>query len=938
MSGYLVENNVYSPAISKVDTNNDEANLQLANRTRYLNNALNGLQNYLSTVKDDTDYQIEQLTKRINQIKAVIGEGSSSTSISTSDDVVRAVNKLLNDVSNLETLLQNHTHNYAGSLKPAGPANEVSVTDDTVNRLSLLGTDNSHPTVIKRNPQIYIEENDIHAERFHGYLDGEAAAAESLSHEPNITLSGDIRGSAAFTGSNDVNIVTSLQEQNISPGEYGESRNYTLDIDGSVVIPSITVNSAGIITRIQNRVVALPSNLGTNNTISAQQDTRKIYMIGASSQGRYASTYSQIGVYAKSNYLYSNNDKVATLTEKQDLLNKTINGYIPNDAMEYTVDKTIGGTIDSNSLITSDAVARHTHSYASAKTPSGAAESVEITPAALDDSYRVVINKDNKLYVSSISIKNETLIGKSLMATENMYIPGGKIWIENVEPSTDSGGNLYPGDFLNPDDFVKRVSTEKLHEQETKCAAGQLLSYHSGGYLLADNSSKTTCRNLAIALDDSQEKVMDVMILGAYNLGTDYYDGAEAYVGKNGDIVYGKPQGNEIIIRKVGYVRRNYLIFNPENEATAERLDALERALQRIFYDNNNYAWQMDAMRNFIPRIDAESDNMWEVDDQGDIMPSAYCTGNDYWELSDSYSMMPREFADEEFMSTFELDAFGNLVPKQEYSFDSMFECDERDDFMPAFDGIPNKTWVYDADNNIEPEIPFTTVFEEDNEKNLMPSATEVSDSMFDIDEDLDIMPAENGESNKNFEYDEDGNVISAVLDKTGFEYDSQGNLSPRRNYIHDTMFGEDERKDLAAFEEGEPNETWQYDKDANVQPALKDMVFEYDIDGNVMARNVYATDTMFEKDEKGDIAASDNGDSNKLWEYDRDANVEFADHTQEGFEYDNQGNVIPRKVYVRDSVFDQDEYTDIMPSDVSGESEIWKSDNKNIELKDFGD
>ena len=121
MAGYLVENNTYSPAISKVDAANDEANLQLANRTKYLNNALNNLTNYLGTLKDEQDIKIEELSDRINKIRAVIGEGSSSSSISTSDDVVRAVQRLLNDVSELENTLRNHTHPYAGSSKAGGP-------------------------------------------------------------------------------------------------------------------------------------------------------------------------------------------------------------------------------------------------------------------------------------------------------------------------------------------------------------------------------------------------------------------------------------------------------------------------------------------------------------------------------------------------------------------------------------------------------------------------------------------------------------------------------------------------------------------------------------------------------------------------------------------------------------------------------------------------
>ena len=211
---------------------------------------------------------------------------------------------------------------------------------------------------------LYAEEGNLYAETFVGDLDGEAAMAKTLSHSPNIKLSGDVLGSVVFTGDKDAIISTTLREQsNVSPGDYGEVSNSTLSLDGSIIIPNITVNSSGVITKIQNRVIHLPNNLGTNNTISAQQDTRKLYIIGADSQNRYASTYSQFGVYAKNNRLYSNDDEVVTLTERQDLVNKTVNGYTLGNASEHDVDRTIGGTIGNDALITSDAVAKHTHNY-----------------------------------------------------------------------------------------------------------------------------------------------------------------------------------------------------------------------------------------------------------------------------------------------------------------------------------------------------------------------------------------------------------------------------------------------------------------------------------------------------------------------------------------------------------------------------------------------
>ena len=768
MAGYLVESTTYSPAISKVDTKNDEANLQLANRTRYLNNALNELSNYLARVKDEQDLQIEDLEKRVNQLKGVIGDGTSHPSISTSDDVVQAVQQLLTSVSNLEKLLQTHTHNYAGSSKPGGPAGEVDVIDDQINRLSLLGTDTAHLNKIKRNSYIYMEENDLYANTFHGYLDGEANSAETLSHSPNIRLSGAVHGSAVFNGNDDIDISTILQEQNVSPGEYGEIANYTLSLDGSLLIPSITVNSAGIITRIQNRVVQLPSNLGTNNAISATQDARKIFLVGAESQGRYATTYSQVGVYAKDNRLYSNNDQVVTLNERQELFNKIINGYILNDASEYEVDDTIGGVIDSKKLITSDAVARHSHNYAAAEQPSGSAISVTINDTQKSESYEVVTRKDNILYDSGVHISDNALISKTLMATEHMYIPGGKIWLEDVEPGSDSGGNILPGDFLNPDDYVKRVSTERLHIQTVACKQGQLLTYRSGGYMLADNGSRNFAKNLAIALEDStDDHTVNVMLFGAYNLGESYFDGADAYVGKTGDIIYGRPMDKDIVIRKIGYVRNNYLIFCPHDDGTAERVDSLERSMNKVFYPEiANYVWQLDEMRNYMPRDDAEDDNMWDIDEQGDCMPALYCTSNNYWEIdeSDTSNITPVMYIIDEHASTWEEDEVGNLMPQKTLNYDSMWEPDQQLDYMPIEEGSNNDNWEYDKEDNdnIMPTSStnkHTSTWEYDEFGNIMPQMIFNYDSMWELDAKSSYMPTENGYDNDIWENDESTNI-----------------------------------------------------------------------------------------------------------------------------------------------------------------------------------
>ena len=628
---YLVETGVYEPAITKVnDTLNDESNLQLANRTKYLNNALNNLTNYLGTIKDTQDLKIEELSNRINSIKAVIGGGGSSSSISTSDEVVRAVNKLLEDVQNLQNAVDNHTHNYAGASIPGGPALQVDIVDDQINALSLIGTDAMNTSKIKRNTNVFVEENGLHADVFYGNLQGEASEAVKLSHSPKISLIGDVLGNVEFTGEKNVSINTTLKEQNVTPGQYGETSNKQLDVDGNIIIPNITVGSDGVITGIQNQVISLPEGLNITGVISTHQDSRKLFLVGADEQSDSARTYSQQGVYEYNNKLYSNNDEVVTLNQIQNLENKTINGHYIDEAASHKVDTTIGGTENSSALITSDAVYKHVHNYAGAGYPSGPASKVEIQNG--DNTHRnLVTHEYNQLYDSQVKASLRELLAPNIIATDNMTIPGGKIWIENVD-SDSSGGKISPAEFLNPDEYLQRLTFENV-QQGVKASPGKLMSYKANGFVLADNNSRELTKNLAIITSNPNDENQAKMLLcGSYNLGTDYYDGLDVYVGQQGGMLFGEPSGTDFIKRKIGYVKEDNLIFMPEDFGASDRLDQLEQNLDAYVHPDQNFTWELDAYGNYQPKDIISGDHMWNVDSQGDIMPGEHNYPNPYWE------------------------------------------------------------------------------------------------------------------------------------------------------------------------------------------------------------------------------------------------------------------------------------------------------------------
>ena len=567
----ILETNIYSPSISKIDPNNDIPNQQLANRTLYLKTTLESLQQFLNTYKIEHNKDYTDLLSQVKELSNSLKELQNTSKNIDEKSILENLVSINKTIKDLQETFKNHTHLYASSKRPGGDANSVDVIEDNVSEFNIVGSTELLPTKLRKSTKVTIENDTVKANLFKGNLKGNSDSSTSLQNSPRITLSGDIIGTTIFKGDEDVVIKTNLKDQNVSAGEYGTVGNYTLGSNGSFTVPSITVNSLGLITKIQNRTITLPKNLGINGITSSLPTQKKIYIIGTSEQSEKSATYSQNNVYINNGAIYSNDKEVINDGDFQALKNKTYEGYELSDACARGVDETIGGSPNDSRLVTSNALYRHKHKYALSDTLDGKAlyskieDSTEKSFLVTNHNLNGSLSRNTNVYTYG-----NGLFGKDLTAIENMYIPGGKIWIDSVsvpiEDDSWHGGAELKEDTSN---IQKKTREVKLNSDldgssgNIKVFAGNLLAYKQNGYILADNKDIVSCDNVVMATIDGISSTILVMDYGKFDIETTAYDGKNCYVGENGRIVYEPIKKRGLISKKIGYVEGNFIIFNP---------------------------------------------------------------------------------------------------------------------------------------------------------------------------------------------------------------------------------------------------------------------------------------------------------------------------------------------------------------------------------------
>ena len=104
------------------------------------------------------------------------------------------------------------------------------------------------------------------APTFHGKLDGNADTATKFKDAQNITLTGDVTGTASSQAG--WSITTTLSDSGVTNGTYGPTEDVNGSNGATISVPQITVDAKGRVTSIVNRTYT-SVNTDTNTTYSA---------------------------------------------------------------------------------------------------------------------------------------------------------------------------------------------------------------------------------------------------------------------------------------------------------------------------------------------------------------------------------------------------------------------------------------------------------------------------------------------------------------------------------------------------------------------------------------------------------------------------------------------------------------------------------------------
>ncbi len=678
---------------------------QLSNRTLYLKNNLEELTNFVDNLKTNFDSHVVSNLNDFSGLRASLTnlqtslENLSGTVTLNDESDQQKFNNLLQRIYDLQESFNNMEYKYAASDKESGDALTVATQKVFATEMSLVGVDNISTNKLKYNTSITVDQSTLKATTFKGNLDGEAKTAKKLTNKLNFTLYGDISGSVNFDGSEDVKINTSISANpngNVAEGTYGPGLDQIIKPGEVFYVPEFTVSKSGLITKIANREMSLTIDADIlNKTINNDNTDEKILLIGTLNQGTRQRTYSNAAVFERNGKLYSQYNEVADVESEQNLNNKTINGYKINEAAEREIDDTPGGTIDSDKLVTSNALARHTHDYAIGS--NGRAEKVVLNNNSDKHGYIVTSSESDKIGIDeNISVKSGGITAKSISAneisvTDSFYIPGGKIWVEEVSGEGVTGITPEIENILSELNEMKRIvasldtdtiHASKIYKKQT-CVPMQLLTYNSGSYRLADNRNEVLCQNLALALNEpDSENNINVLTYGIYILPTDEHDGCGCYVGQDGEIWFERPYEEDLVIKKVGYVAKNKLIFRPE-DSNIDYVVSIE-----------NKTWDYDIQENLMPTTSARAhDVVWEKDVYGDFMPCKGDLSNDSWETTDD-GLVPVGEGTIIDNDSWEVDDDGNIMPLgKEFVWDKVWEVDDYFDMVTSENDATNEMW-----------------------------------------------------------------------------------------------------------------------------------------------------------------------------------------------------------------------------------------------------
>ena len=309
---------------------------QLSNRTLYLKDELSALSSFVDSIRQDVENHKNDNLTDISELRASLT--SLIESLRTLEEKVvgdeqhdsNEFSTLLDKIDGLQYAFEHRNYNFAASDTEGGPATSVDAKKVFTTKISLVGVDEVDQTKLKYNTSVTIDQSTLQATTFKGSLDGEAKTAKKLTDKVNVTLFGDVTGTAKFDGSDDLKInavITPNEDGSVPTGTYGPGMDLVVKPGEVFYVPEFSVSRSGLITKIANREVqiTLDSDI-VNKTINNEPTNDKILLVGTLNQGTKQQTYSNEAVFEKNGKLYSQFNEVIDSASEQSMTNKTVNG------------------------------------------------------------------------------------------------------------------------------------------------------------------------------------------------------------------------------------------------------------------------------------------------------------------------------------------------------------------------------------------------------------------------------------------------------------------------------------------------------------------------------------------------------------------------------------------------------------------------------------